>query len=149
MTIKANETVSKGAGRVPHWPGKEYDTLPRVGRSRKPKVGGYGACSARRQGYCFPGDIFVCAKQSHSKHQQRIIKNYYENRGAISLQRLGELVTDLYLAEGKARSAKWKQAVAALEKLGVAPQRIALLREKDNPAMLAKVVEELMAKQDH
>ena len=31
----------------------------------------------------------------------KIIKNYYENRDAISLQRLSELVTELYLAEGQ------------------------------------------------
>jgi len=84
--------------------------------------------------------------KGYSKHQQRIIKNYYDNRGAISLQRLGELVTDLYLAEGKAREKKWKQAIAALEKLGVGSQRIEHLREQDDPAMLAKVVEEIMKK---
>ena len=39
-----------------------------------------------------------------SKHQQKIIKNYYQNREAISLQRLSELVSELYLAEGKAHS---------------------------------------------
>ena len=84
--------------------------------------------------------------QGHSKHQQRIIKNYYNNRDAISLQRLGELVTDLYLAEGKSRETKWKQAIAALEKLGLSQERIEHLRQQDNPALLAKVVEEVMAK---
>jgi hypothetical protein len=39
-----------------------------------------------------------------SPHQQRIIKRYYENQDTIQLQRLGELVTDLYLAEGKKRA---------------------------------------------
>jgi len=85
--------------------------------------------------------------KSHSKHQQKIIKGYYDNREAISLQRLSELVTDLYLAEGKARETKWKQAARALEKLGLKPDRIAKLREQDNPALLAKVVEEMMAKE--
>jgi len=85
--------------------------------------------------------------KSHSKHQQKIIKNYYDNREAISLQRLSELVTDLYLAEGKARETKWKQAVGALEKLGIKPDRIAKLREQDNPALLAKVVEEMLGKE--
>ena len=84
--------------------------------------------------------------KEYSKHQQKIIKNYYNNREAISLQRLSELVTDLYLAEGKARETKWKQAIGALEKLGVKPDRIEHLREQDNPAMLAKVVEEMMGK---
>ncbi|MEX0938521.1 MAG: hypothetical protein WDZ59_11730 [Pirellulales bacterium] len=82
-----------------------------------------------------------------SKHQQKIIKNYYDNREAISLQRLSELVTDLYLAEGKARAKQWKYITAALEKLKVPPSRIEHLQKQDNPALLAKLVEELMAKQ--
>ena len=86
-------------------------------------------------------------ENGYSKHQQRIINNYYKNQGAISLQRLGELVTDLYLAEGKAREAKWKQAISALEKLGTPPQQIEHLRQQDNPALLAKVVEQLLARE--
>ena len=85
--------------------------------------------------------------KEYSKHQQKIIKNYYDNRGAISLQRLSELVTDLYLAEGKTRETKWKQAISAMEKLGLKPDRIAKLREQDNPALLAAVVEEMMAEE--
>jgi hypothetical protein len=85
--------------------------------------------------------------RSYSKHQQKIIKNYYDNRGAISLQRLSELVTDLYLAEGKARETKWKQAVGALEKMGIPQKQIDQLRQQDNPALLAKLVEEVMAKE--
>jgi hypothetical protein len=82
-----------------------------------------------------------------TKHQQKIIKNYYENREAISLQRLSELVTELYLAEGKARERQWKYIVSALEKLGLPEERIGHLRKKDDPKLLAKLVEELLAKQ--
>jgi hypothetical protein len=82
-----------------------------------------------------------------SKHQQRIIKNYYENREAISLQRLSELVTELYLAEGKARERQWKYITGALEKLGLPEARIEHLRKQDDPRLLAKLVEELMARQ--
>lgn len=82
-----------------------------------------------------------------SKYQQKIIKNYYDNREAISMQRLSELVTELYLAEGKKRATVWKQITSALEKLKVPPSRIEHLQEKDDPALLAKLVEELMAKQ--
>ena len=82
--------------------------------------------------------------KGYSKYQQKIIKNYYNNLDAISLQKLSELVTDLYLAEGKTREKKWKQAIAALEKLGLGPDRIEHLRTQDNPALLAKVVEEMM-----
>jgi hypothetical protein len=85
--------------------------------------------------------------KNYTKHQQRIIKNYYENRETISLQRLSELVTELYLAEGKARERQWKYIIGALEKLGLPEARIEHLRKKDDPLLLAKLVEELMAKQ--
>ena len=83
----------------------------------------------------------------HSAYQQKIIKNYYKNRDAISLQRLQEMVTDLYLAEGKKRAQQWKRLAGHLEKLGLKPDRIRHLVEKDDPALIAKLVEELMAKQ--
>lgn len=82
-----------------------------------------------------------------SKHQQNIIRNYYDNRESISLQRLSELVTELYLAEGKGREKQWKYILVALEKLKIPADRIEHLRKQDNPALLAKLVEELMAKQ--
>ena len=81
-----------------------------------------------------------------SKHQQKIIKNYYENRDAISLQRLSELVTELYLAEGKARERQWKNIASALEKLKIPAKRIEHLIQSDNAALVAKLVEELLAK---
>ena len=83
----------------------------------------------------------------YSKHQQNIIRNYYENRESISLQRLSELVTELYLAEGKGRAKQWKYITSALEKLEIPADRIEHLQKQDNPALLAKLVEELMAKQ--
>ncbi len=81
-----------------------------------------------------------------SKYQQKVIKNYYDNREAIALQRLGELVTELYLAEGKKREKQWKSIASALEKLKVPPDRIAHLVKSDNPALVARLVEELLAK---
>ncbi|MCE9544086.1 MAG: hypothetical protein K8T25_00965 [Planctomycetia bacterium] len=82
----------------------------------------------------------------HSKFQQNIIKNYYQNREAIGLQRLSELVTELYLAEGKAREKVWKQVTAALVKLEIKPDRIEHLQKQNKPELVAKLVEELLAK---
>jgi uncharacterized membrane protein len=90
-----------------------------------------------------PGATAVAER---SKYQEKIIKNYYENRDAIGLQRLSELVTELYLAEGKAREKQWKNVISALEKLKIPQSRIDHLKKQDNPALLAKLVEELMAK---
>jgi hypothetical protein len=84
--------------------------------------------------------------RQYSKFQQKAIKNYYDNRENISLQRLGELVTDLYLAEKKSRASKWKQIAAALERVGVPQSEIDHLVKKDDPALLAKKVSELTGK---
>lgn len=81
-----------------------------------------------------------------SSYQKNIIKRYYDNRGAIGLQRLSELVTELYLAEGKGRAQCWKRIRGALEKLEVPASRIDHLVESDDPQLVAKMVEELMAK---
>jgi hypothetical protein len=83
----------------------------------------------------------------HSKYQKKIIKNYYDNQEAISLQRLSELVTELYLAEGKARAKQWQYIVGVLEKLKVPQSRIDHLLKQDNPSLVAKLLEELLAKQ--
>jgi hypothetical protein len=81
-----------------------------------------------------------------SKYQQKIIKNYYENQEAIALQKLGEHVTELYLAEGKARAKRWQLIAGTLEKLKVPQARIDHLVAQDNPALVAKLLEELLAK---
>lgn len=81
-----------------------------------------------------------------SAYQERIIKNYYQNMEAISLQKLSELVTDLYLAEGKKRGQLWERIAGALEKLKVPASRIEHLVKQDNPALVAKLVTELMGK---
>lgn len=86
--------------------------------------------------------------KKHTRYQQKIIKNYYDNREAISLQRLQELVTELYLADNaKKRTRQWDLIVGHLEKLKFKPERIEYLRSKDDPALIAKIVQDLMAKQ--
>lgn len=82
-----------------------------------------------------------------TKYQQNIIRNYYQNQDTIALQKLGEMVTELYLAEGKSRERQWKRVVGALEKLKVPASRIEHLQKQDDPALVAKLLEELLAKQ--
>lgn len=82
-----------------------------------------------------------------SAYQQRVIKNYYDNKDAIMLQRLGELVTDLYLAEGKKRETTWKRVESTLQNLGISQKRIDHIHKADNPSMLANLLKELMDKE--
>jgi hypothetical protein len=84
--------------------------------------------------------------QQYSKYQQNIIRNYYDNQETLQLQKLGEMVTELYLAEGKKRAGIWKRITTALQKLKVPASRIEHLAEQDNPALVAKLLEELLAK---
>lgn len=81
-----------------------------------------------------------------SSYQERIIRNYYENQGELMLQKLGDLVADLFLAEGKKREGLWKRAAAALENLKVPPSQIAHIVKSDNPTLLANLLKELLAK---
>ena len=81
-----------------------------------------------------------------SKYQQKIIKNYYQNREAISLQRVQELVTELYLATGKKRVKLWDSLPGHLEKLGVKQAEIDHVVAEEKPELVAKLVERLMGK---
>jgi hypothetical protein len=62
-----------------------------------------------------------------TRHQQSIVKRYYDNLDTVLLQRLGEQVTDLYLAEGKKRAKLWETVEKSLAKLGVPKSRIATI----------------------
>ncbi|HEV3119096.1 MAG TPA: hypothetical protein VGY58_18725 [Gemmataceae bacterium] len=81
--------------------------------------------------------------EDFSRHQQKIIKRYYSNQDTLQRQRLAELVTELYLAEGKKRQRAWKSAATAMQKLGVPQARIDHLVAKDDPALIAELVKEL------
>lgn len=78
-----------------------------------------------------------------SEYQQAIIRNYYRNLDALLLQRLGEQVSDLYLAQGKARARLWERIRASLLKLHVPASRVDHLVSSDNPELLARLLKEL------
>jgi hypothetical protein len=79
-------------------------------------------------------------------YQQKIIKRYYDHQDTLQLQRLAELVSELYLSSGKKRERVWASVVAAMQKLGIPQKRIDHLRARDNPALIAEVVGELEGK---
>jgi len=83
-----------------------------------------------------------------SPYQDRIIRRYYQNQDQILLQRLGDLVTDLYLAEGKNRARLWKRTVEILGKLKVPSARVQHVCQSDNPALVAELLKELLDKKD-
>lgn len=78
-----------------------------------------------------------------TKYQQNIIRNYYDNRENIALQRAQELVTELYLTEGKKRQKNWDLLVGHLLKLEVKQPTIDHLRSQDDPQQVAKLLERI------
>lgn len=82
------------------------------------------------------------AERAHSKYQQKVIKRYYDNIDNIGLQRAQELVTELYLSEGKKRAKVWEALAKSLEQAGVPASQIAHLREQDNPELVANLLTE-------
>jgi hypothetical protein len=86
------------------------------------------------------------AQQDYTPYQQKIIKRYYDNQDTLMVQRLAELVGELYLTQGKKRQKAWASAVAAMQKLAVPQARIDHLVKQDNPALVAELVKELDAR---
>jgi hypothetical protein len=82
----------------------------------------------------------------YSPYQQKIIKRYYNNYDSIQSQKLAEMVTEIYLAEGKKLDRLWTRVGEMLTKLEFPPTRIAHLLEKRDPALLAGVMKELEGK---
>jgi hypothetical protein len=85
-------------------------------------------------------------KRDYSAYQQKTIKRYYQNIDAIALQRLAELVGELYLASGKKKEKVWQNALNAMQKLKVPEDRIAHLLKEKKPELVAELVRELQAK---
>jgi hypothetical protein len=81
-----------------------------------------------------------------TKYQQKIVKNYYDNLDTALVQRLGEQVTDLYLAEGKKRAKLWETVGKSLGKLGVPQSRIDRVVASDDARQLACLLQELWGK---
>jgi hypothetical protein len=84
--------------------------------------------------------------QDFTPYQQKIIKRYYDNQDTIQLQRLADMVAELYLSTGKKRQRLWQSAAGAMQKLGVPQSRIDHLLKQENPALVAEVVKELQGK---
>ncbi len=79
------------------------------------------------------------AKQDYSKYQKKIIDNYYHNMDTIMLQKLGEMVTELYLAESdKKREKLWERVEKAMMNLKVPEKIAANIMEKRDIEVLAK-----------
>ena len=82
--------------------------------------------------------------RNYSNYQKKVISRYYENRDQIDEQRLGELVTNLFLTSSAKQKAKlWETSRGVMTRLGVPASRVERVIASEDPAVLAAVVEEL------
>ena len=74
----------------------------------------------------------------YTPHQQKIIAGYYENRDEIMLARIGEIVSELYLADTDAkRDRLWDRAAKAMKGLKVSPRLAGHILTQRKPEILA------------
>ncbi|MFC1677092.1 hypothetical protein ACFL3G_08530 [Planctomycetota bacterium] len=79
------------------------------------------------------------AKNERSTYQNKLISGYYEHLDSIMLNKLGELVTELFLAETAAKKAQlWKRAEKAMTKLKIKPAILEHIMAKKDVQILAK-----------
>lgn len=79
-----------------------------------------------------------------SPYQKGIVKRYYKNKDTLANQKLGELVSELYLeANPKKAERMWERVRAALLQTNAAPSRVEKLVAERNLKALAVLVAEL------
>ena len=80
--------------------------------------------------------------KEYSRYQKNVINNYYQNLETISLQKLAELVSELYLADTPAQQRRlWERVEKAMAKLKI-PQRLTdHILEKRDVQILARNLE--------
>lgn len=82
--------------------------------------------------------------REYSRFQKGIINRYYEHRDTISLQKLSEAVSELYLAETeKKRATLWKGVATALQKTAANPARVKKILDEKDLGALAQLINEL------
>ena len=85
------------------------------------------------------------AKGQHlTSYQKGIVKRYYQNKDTLATQKLGEIISDLYLETVPQKQASlWKSAQAALLSAGANPVRVEKIVQEKNLKALADLAGEL------
>ncbi len=79
------------------------------------------------------------SKKELSDYQRDVVSNYYANLDSICLQKLGELVTELYLADSDTRKKRlWQRVHKAMLNLKIPPAIIEHIMQKQDVQILAK-----------
>ncbi|MBI4716312.1 MAG: hypothetical protein HY763_00750 [Planctomycetes bacterium] len=78
-------------------------------------------------------------------YQRRVIERYYDRREQILLTRLGEIASELYLAESESRRTQlWRRAEKAMQGLKVPATVVTHIITERRPELLASHLRRLL-----
>jgi hypothetical protein len=86
------------------------------------------------------------AENEYSQYQKAVISGYYSNLDTIMLQKLSELVTELYLADSQAKQDRlWQRVHKAMVNIRVPPAIIDHIMKKKDVVILAKNLQDWLS----
>lgn len=78
-------------------------------------------------------------KKEYSDFQKSLISDYYRNLDTIMLNKLSELVSEIYIADSEKKKDKlWKRVLKAMENMKIPPKIVEHIMEKQDVQILAK-----------
>ena len=91
----------------------------------------------------------MASGREFTRHQEKIVKRYYDNRDTIALNNLSEIVSEIALAEtDKAKDRLWKRAETALAHIRANEPRVDKILKERSLEGLARLLNEVHAKPD-
>ena len=83
-------------------------------------------------------------EKGYTEYQKKVIRNFYENKDLRLIQKLGELVSDLYLETSeKKRESGWNKIKKMLIDLKVHPNEVEYLTKDKNLTVISKKLAEI------
>jgi hypothetical protein len=83
-------------------------------------------------------------EKGYTKHQQKAIRNFYDNKDLRLVQKLGELVSNLYLeTNDKKKDTGWKKIKKMLTDLKVHPGEVEFLTKDKTLSLISKKLDEI------
>jgi hypothetical protein len=83
-------------------------------------------------------------EKGYTKYQQKAIKNFYDNKDIRLVQKLGELVSNLYLeTNDKKKDTGWKKIKKMLTDLKVHPGEVEFLTKDKTLSLISKKLDEI------
>lgn len=83
-------------------------------------------------------------EKGYTEYQKKVIRNFYENKDLRLIQKLGELVSDLYLETSeKKRESGWNKIKKMLVDLKVHPNEVEHLTKDKNLTVISKKLAEI------